>query len=272
MNAPSALINPHPTPDAELNEVLQALIGGVRPILGDNFAGAYLQGSFAVGDALSHSDVDFLVVVHADVPEAQVPALQAVHVQVYDLASDWARHLEGSYFPTDLLRRPETVGQPLLYIDNGSRELERSAHDNTLVVRWVLHEHGVTLVGPAPSTLLEPVPAAALRQEVWQAMQAWAWPDIADPERMNNDWAQPFIVLNFCRMLQTLATGRIHSKPAGAAWAKQALGPQWIGLIERAQAAHAGQRLLGRRKADPADLAGTAAFLRAVLAAGQALV
>ncbi len=258
-----------PTPDPELNEVLQTLLNGVRPILAGNFVGAYLQGSFAVGDALAHSDVDFLVVVQGDVPDAQVAALQAVHVRVHDVGSDWARHLEGSYFPQDWLRRPETAGQPLLYIDNGSRVFERSAHDNTLVVRWVLRERGLTLVGPAPSALLEPVPAGALRQEVWQTMQAWGQQTLADPASIDNDWTQPYMVLSFCRMRQTLATGQIHSKPAGAAWAKQVLGPRWQGLIERADRAHARQRWLGRLKADPADLASTLEFVREALGAGE---
>jgi len=264
------LTNPHPTPEPELNEVLQALIGGVRPIMAENFVGAYLQGSFAVGDALGHSDVDFLIVVHADVPEAQVPALQAVHVRVYDMPSDWARHLEGSYFPATMLRRPEAVGQPLLYVDNGSRVLERSAHDNTLVVRWVLRQHGVTLVGPEPSALLEPVPAGALRREVWQTMQDWSRGILAEPSWVDNDWAQPYVVLSYCRMLQTLQTGEVRSKPAGAAWARRTLDARWVDLIERAQAAHASQRLRGRQKADPEDLARTLEFVRAALAAGRA--
>jgi hypothetical protein len=269
MTPEPAFSNPNPTPVVELNAILQALLEGVLPILGDNFVGAYLQGSFAVGDAMAHSDVDFLVVVQADVPEAQVPALQAVHQQVYARPSDWARHLEGSYFPHDLLRRPETAGQPLLYIDNGSRVFERSAHDNTLVVRWVLRERGVTLVGPTPSALLGPVPAEALRQEVWQTMQAvQAWANVPGPAGIDNDWAQPYVVLSMCRMLHSLVTGQVRSKAAGAAWAKRTLDPRWVGLIERAEAAHARQRLLGRSAADPADLASTVEFMGAALSIG----
>jgi hypothetical protein len=40
-----------PTPYAELNAVLAHLVEGARTALGGNFVGAYLQGSFAVGDA-----------------------------------------------------------------------------------------------------------------------------------------------------------------------------------------------------------------------------
>ncbi|MEP7359516.1 MAG: aminoglycoside adenylyltransferase domain-containing protein [Anaerolineales bacterium] len=267
MTDSSALTTMHPTPIAELNAVLDALITGVRPILGDNFVGAYLQGSFAVGDALSHSDVDFVVVVRADVPDAMVPALQAVHVQVYDLPSDWAKHLEGSYFPHDLLCRPETAGQPLLYIDNGSRVFERHPHDNTLVVRWILRERGVTLAGPPASSLLEPVVPDELRREARTMMLAWGQEMLDKPESINNDWAQPYRVLSFCRMLETLTTGQIHSKPAGAAWARRTLHPRWIGLIDRAVIAHTHQRVLGRQPADPADLAATLEFVREALAA-----
>jgi hypothetical protein len=39
------------TPFPELNDVLRVLVDSVRGILCDNFGGAYLQGSFAVGDS-----------------------------------------------------------------------------------------------------------------------------------------------------------------------------------------------------------------------------
>lgn len=50
-----------PTCFPELNRLLTDLTGSVRSALGDHFIGAYLQGSFAIGDADEDSDVDFLV-------------------------------------------------------------------------------------------------------------------------------------------------------------------------------------------------------------------
>jgi predicted nucleotidyltransferase len=47
----------------ELNELLQGWVEAISEILDDNFVGAYLEGSFALGDADIHSDCDFLVVV-----------------------------------------------------------------------------------------------------------------------------------------------------------------------------------------------------------------
>jgi hypothetical protein len=39
------------TPFADLNQLLAELVDGVGQLLGDNFCGAYLQGSFAVAHA-----------------------------------------------------------------------------------------------------------------------------------------------------------------------------------------------------------------------------
>lgn len=139
-----------PTPDADLNQVLQELVPGIRALVGANFVGAYLQGSLAHGGWDADSDVDFAVVLEQDLPESDLPALQALHAQVYGRASYWAQHLEGSYFPRAVLRSGERAGEPLWYLNNGRRELVRSNHCNTLVVRWVLRECGVRLAGPEP--------------------------------------------------------------------------------------------------------------------------
>ena len=257
--------------DRELNVVLENLVAGVRPILGDNYVGAYLHGSFAVGDWDTSSDVDFLFVVNEDVPEALVAELQAVHVRVFETGSYWAQHLEGSYFPAAWLRRLDTHGWPLLYINNGSQVLERSPHDNTMLVRWVMRERGVTLDGPKARTLLGPVPPDALRREAYGKMAGWVEEILADPQAMNNGWYQPYAVLNFSRMLRTLETAEVHSKAATAAWAQATLDPRWSGLIERALAKHAGQFTRVFEKADPADFALTLEFVQYVLAEANRL-
>ena len=68
-----------PTPYPELNAVLAELIGKVVATLGETFVGAYLQGSFAVGDFDPNSDVDFIVVTADDLTTADVGALTEIH-------------------------------------------------------------------------------------------------------------------------------------------------------------------------------------------------
>jgi predicted nucleotidyltransferase len=101
-----------PTPYEELNAVLQRLVADIRSALGETFIGAYLQGSFAVGDFDEHSDIDFIVVTGDELSDSRVETLQAVHGTVYDLESEWARHLEGSYFPASMLRDRTQRGSP----------------------------------------------------------------------------------------------------------------------------------------------------------------
>src|SRR5207248_7732979 len=89
----------------ELNAILREFVESVRAILGDNFCGAYLQGSFALGDADEDSDVDFIIVTHDEVTDAQLHALRDMHRRIYELPSPWAQHLEGSYVTKERLRR-----------------------------------------------------------------------------------------------------------------------------------------------------------------------
>jgi hypothetical protein len=61
--------HPGPTQFPELNELLRELSERAAGILGGNFVGAYLQGSFAVGDADLQSDCDFLIPVHGPITQ-----------------------------------------------------------------------------------------------------------------------------------------------------------------------------------------------------------
>lgn len=250
-----------PTPDLELNGVLSELVSSIHASLGDNFLAAYLHGSFAVGDWDIHSDVDFLVAIKHELLDAELADLQTMHARIYNLKSQWAQHLDGSYVPQAVLKCYNGTAQPLLYLDNGSDHLVRSNHDNTQVVRWVVRERGITLAGPHPHMLIDPVSTEALRQEVSATMQEWGQELIANPDKMDNRWYQPFVVLSYCRMLHTLQTGRVESKRAGAQWAQSELDPGWAGLIQRAWAERPDPSVKIGLKADPDDFKRTFDFI-----------
>ena len=68
--------------------------------------------------------------------------------------------------------------------------------------------------------------------------------------------SQAFVTLTLCRLLYTLATGGVASKPGAARWAQQALEPRWRGLVTRA--------LAGQHDPVPPmeqDIAGTVALV-----------
>mgnify|MGYP001057993116 FL=1 len=249
----------------ELDAVLGALTAGVQAALGENCLAVYLQGSFGVGDADEHSDVDFMVVVRQDLGEAELKALQVLHGGIYEMETEWARHLEGSYFPAALLRREDPALTKLWYLDNTARVLERSDHDNSLVVRWVTRQHGLTLAGLPPQALIDPVDPDDLRREVRGVMHTWGAEILEGRYGIGNRWAQPFAVLSYCRMLQTLETGTIESKPAGMRWGLAHLEARWHGLIERAWADRPDPSTKVRLPADPAEVEATQRFIRSAI-------
>jgi hypothetical protein len=252
----------HPTSYAELNHVMQEFVGSVQANLGEDFLGAYLQGSFATGDYDLHSDVDFIIVMEGELSDDQVQALQGMHGRIFGLDSHWAQHLDGSYFPQEVISRPPQPGKELWYLDNGHHSLVKSTHCNTLVVRWVVREHGVTLAGPPPETLVEVVPPEMLREEIRDVITDWGGEILEDPERFNNRFYQSFIVLSYCRMLHSLSTGTVGSKQAGAEWAKANLDPAWTGLIDQTWDGRPNPALAVRQPADPEDFEKTLEFVR----------
>jgi hypothetical protein len=263
------MLNSNPTVFADLNVVLGELVTATQAILGDNFCGAYLQGSFAVGDADIYSDVDFVIVTHTEVNDDQVAALRSLHARFPARDVDWARHLEGSYIPSASLRRPDAARAPYWYVDNGSPDLERSNHDNTAVVRWVLREYGIALDGPDPASLVDIVTADDLRDEVRGTMRKHAQELCAYTGSMVEPWSawlQPHVVLSYCRMLHTLNTGRVGSKLAAGQWALGALDSDWAPLIQCALDDRPDPWLRVHRPADRALVADTWRFVDYALA------
>jgi predicted nucleotidyltransferase len=234
----AALVTPSaPTDFSELNELLDVFVLAVGNALFDNLVGVYLQGSFAVGGADVHSDVDFIVITHAEVDPAEQERLQAMHARLFELPTAWAQHLEGSYVSADRIRVVDPTRVPLLYLDNGAKTLEWDNHCNTGVVRWTLREHGVALAGPPAASLVDLVTPAQLAGDVQVAMfEGAAWAYTADgrfPSGMSG-FKQQFLVQFYCRALHTLLVGTVTTKAQASAWACDALEPSWRPLIDRA--------------------------------------
>ena len=244
--------------------MLNELVSGLKTILGEKLIGVYLQGSFAVGDFDEHSDVDFIVVIADPLTEKEVAALQEFHARLFEMDIGWAQHLEGSYYPQKMLRDYTRSALPLWYLDNGSNALIESDHCNTILVRWVVRESGVRLLGREPMTLVDPIPVDTLRREIWEVITGWGQ-EILDTDRYRNRFYQGYMVLNFCRMLHDLQRGYPGSKRAGAKWAKQNLDDKWHGLIDRAWDCRPDPAVSVRQKPDPDDMAATLDLIRLVM-------
>jgi len=210
--------------------------------LGDNLVGYYLQGSLAIGDFDMTSDVDFIVVTYHDLLQDEVDKIQQIHTATLNQDTRWVTHLEYSFFPLPLLnihsspfvngKQNNTKDTKLWYFDNGSKSIERSDHCNTLVTRWTVREQGITVIGPDPKTIIDPIDPNDLRKEIRETMAGWGREIETRPDYIKNRFYQSYLVLNYARMLQDLYEGRVTSKLEGITWAKSTLDPKWIPLID----------------------------------------
>lgn len=248
----------HLTPYADVNAVLQLLWEQQRQVLGDRLVGLYLGGSLALGDFdPESSDIDFLAVTAAPLPEPLLPRLQAMHERIHASGLHWASHLEGSYIPRAAVRRydPSASVHPSIGVD---WPFGIHPHDRSWVIwRWIIREKGVTVGGPPPASLIDPVTERELREAVASLLRE-VWPaHLEAPEWLRPRNYQAFAVLTMCRARYALATGAIASKQAAAAWARERL-PQWAQLIDRA--------LLWRCDTQPDDMTEMLAFIRETVA------
>jgi len=227
----------YPTPYPDINAVLDVLLSAARAVLGPQLVGLYLHGSLASGDSEpGRSDVDFLVVTAAELPRETIVALQAMHARISASGLPWATRLEGSYIPQQALRRydPARAWHPALRVD-GSFGLDHHTSD-WIIQRHLIREQGLTLAGPKPRTLIDPILPDDLRRATVGILREWWEPQLQDHSRLLSSEYQSYAVLTMCRALYTLERGAVATKSVAARWAQERLGERWAALIARALA------------------------------------
>jgi hypothetical protein len=80
---------------------------------------------------------------------------------------------------------------------------------------------------------VEPVGPRELKRAILDMM--WWWEQqLEETDRVAQDGYQWYTVQTMCRILYTMATGEIVSKPTASRWALTHLEPRWHPLIKRA--------------------------------------
>jgi hypothetical protein len=243
-----------PTPYADVNEALREVLVQTQTLLGPHFVGMYLSGSLALGDFDPHSsDIDLVVVTDAPLADDLVAALQGMHARFAAGSSPWAAKLEAVYIPEHVLRRGAPAGAHYPVLEKGRPLVMDHLECGWSVQCYTLREHGRAVAGPEPRTLLDAVDPNEMRRAGAAIAGKWLEQARADPSWLawfRQREAQAFVLLTLCRLLYTLETGAVASKPGAARWARQAVGPRWAGLIERALAGQQDNTEISDREAD----------------------
>jgi predicted nucleotidyltransferase len=263
VHAPEKVKPISPTLHSDVNEILNLLFTDITRILQDQFVGMYLFGSLANGDFDNDSDIDILIVIKGNIEEKMFSALAGMHEKISTIDSPWATQLEVSYIPQTALRRYDPLDNKHPHHDRGKDEnLHIMRHDSDWVIqRYILRERGITIMGPDPKSLIDPVSSADLKWAVMDILNSWIKGFLDDSRILENRGYQSYTVLTLCRILHMFEHGTVVSKPTAAEWAKRTLNKKWTPLIERAWVGRHHPGL----KSEPEDLNGTLDFIRYTL-------
>lgn len=251
---------------AAVAPLIEALLDGVRDALGENFVGFYLCGSLALGGFDPEtSDVDVLVVTGRPVSEAEFAALKALHERLPAEANDFSLDYDVYYVDRRTIRR-FAEGQRHVKVGTGEPFSWRQNRPNWALERWTVRERGVTIAGPDPKTLIDPVSPGDLRSaagaELRARLQHWtdgSWPR----EDLAYLGAQAFEIEIVCRATFTMERGQVSSKRAAVDWALASLPERWGDLIEWSQGHPRDLRRDETRVPEVLELLGWAAEKRA---------
>ena len=226
-----------PTLWLEVDRAVERLRDGVAEAVGDELVGLYLHGSLALGDFFPPaSDVDFHVATAGTLGEPALARLRALHAG-FKAEGGWVARLEGVYLPPAALRRQDPAGGRCPTVGSDWDFTLGLPGPTWVLDRWVTREHGVTVTGPDPRQLIDPIAPDELRAAVLASMLG-DWAERLEPEA-DLAWLRPrsyqaFAVLTMCRDLYVLERGVLVSKTVAGAWAGRRLGQPWPALVERA--------------------------------------
>jgi len=188
--------------------------------------------------------------------------LKAVHERI-PLESDGTRpEYEAYYIDRETIRR-FAPRQRHVKAEPGYGLFRTEHRPSWVIERWTVREHGITLGGPDPKELIDPVSANELREaalgELQQRLANWEagiWP-LSD---LVHRGSQGFEIETACRVLLTIETGDIASKRDALAWAGGTLAKEWQSLLDFAE------RYRKDPTEDPARIQEVLTFVRYALA------
>ena len=225
---------PNLTQYPDLNTLLRLFLGGVQAILGELMGGMYLHGSLATGDFNPHSsDIDFVVVVAEPVCDDLLSALAVFHTRLAASGLKWATKLEGAYISKEAIRRYKPEKTTCAWLGADGHFAREPLGNDWVIQSYLIRELGVTVTGPDPKTLIDPILPEDLRKAELATLRWWWSPQLDNPFRLRSREYQAYAVLTMCRALYTLQFGTVVSKPIAARWAQAELGERWGALIER---------------------------------------
>ena len=223
------------TPYKDVNEILHRLSQGLVKIFGKKLIGFYFTGSLSYGNfRMESSDIDLVAVLETLPSGKKLESVKKLHLQIEEKYKKWAKRIECSYISSDMLKNilPPSVPRP--YIGEGVFYPKAPYGNEWLINYYLLYTHGVALIGPDFRELVQPIDIVDVQKAcIRDLFKEWK-PKITDPTYLQNSHYQSYVVLNLCRILNTVMCAKLASKKNSASWIKSEY-PPWRNLIEKAE-------------------------------------
>jgi len=229
-------------PPSEIQPLCQALLEGLRAILGAKLYGVYLYGAAAFPDAAPTGDVDLHVILASSLSDADIAQLNGLYATLAREHPPLGAELDAYFILLDDARK--TTPPP------------HQLHPDIVDEAWALHRAHIR--AGRCIALYGPDPASVYPLATWPELEDALDKELAFVERHLDDYPD-YCILNLCRLMYSFQTGQVVvSKAAAAAWAVDAF-PRWRRHVELALESYA-------RKATPQDRQFMAAEVRAFYA------
>lgn len=220
----------HPTAYPDINILLDEIRGQMQVILGSKLVGLYLFGSLVAGD-FDHalSDIDLTAATAQTIDEADFEALNRIHTSFVANHPEWNDRLEIAYISLHALKTFRTKPSQIGIISPGEPFHFKEAGKDWLMNWYVVREKGVTLFGPPPAAIIDPISKDEFIQAVKDNIREWReW-----VYHMTHIGSQAYAILTLCRALYLCRNGEQVSKIQAAQWAEKVL-PEWAETIQNA--------------------------------------
>lgn len=216
--------------DPKIAAVLNELRTNIASALGDDLVGLYLFGSLVHGDFTDGvSDLDLVAVTRRVVTEADIDRLREMHRQLVRRHPEWDDRIEVAYQSVHGLRTFRTERTPMGIISPGEPLHRVEAGYEWLMNWYFVLDHGITLMGPPPASIIPPIP----REEFVEATRAHAREFTRRVQSVDSQRGESYAILTVCRALYTHHTGELVSKATAARWVRER-HPEWSSLIAMA--------------------------------------
>ena len=128
------------------------------------------------------------------------------------------------------------------YYGEGTFYAEAPYGNEWIINLYLLYNHGIAVFGPEFNQLVQPIKITGVQQACVQDLFKEWEPKLREPEWLDNPHYQSYLIMNLCRIINTVVNATVLSKKKSADWVKLKY-PEWKELIQTAQGWHYGLEL-----------------------------